>query len=219
MRSIRDIMNERYTTKVFDSNKKISDEDFDQIESILELTPTSTNLQPLYFVIASNDESKARISKATQGQFEFNLKKIQNASHIIVFCSKCFVEDAHLQNVIEQEDADGRFLKPEFKDKVRQTREYFLNFHRFDLKDEAHWHAKQAYLSLGSVLMAAASLGIDTTAIEGFDSNALDNELKIRELRYTSQIILALGYKKENGDFNYTLPKSRLNKNLIIRKN
>ncbi len=218
MKKITEALNWRYATKVYDPNKKISKEDFSEIENILQLSPTSTNLQPLHFIIADSEEGKKRIAKATAGLYSFNEEKILNASHVIVFCSKVVLEKEHLNKVLEKEDKDGRYAGKEFKEQVGNIRSTFLNVHRFDIKDEAVWHQNQSYIAFGAVLLGAAMLGIDATPIEGIDTKILSKEFKLKEKNLAANTVIALGYRKENEDFNANLPKSRLNKNSIISK-
>jgi len=68
MKTINTALNWRYSTKVFDANKKISAEDFEQIKDMLQMSPSSTNIQPWSFVIADDDAGKARIAKSTHCQ-------------------------------------------------------------------------------------------------------------------------------------------------------
>ena len=60
---IKNVLNWRYSTKEFDPNKKISKEDFEQVKALLRMSPSSTNLQPWHFIIASTEEGKKRIAK------------------------------------------------------------------------------------------------------------------------------------------------------------
>ncbi len=87
-------------------------------------------------------------------------------------------------------------------------RSYFVNMHRFDLKDANHWMEKQVYLNVGTLLLGASTLEIDAVPIEGFDPKVLDEEFGLREKGYTSVVIVPLGYHAED-DFNAKTPKSR----------
>ena len=55
---IKNVLNWRYSAKEFDPNKKISKEDFEQVKSLLRMSPSSTNLQPWHFIVASTEEGK-----------------------------------------------------------------------------------------------------------------------------------------------------------------
>ena len=199
----------RYTTKAFDPARRIPGETFAQIRALLRYAPSSVNSQPWHFVVASSDEGKTRIAKATQPGYAYNEAKIRNASHVIVFCAKAAFDEAHLARLLEQEDKDSRFATPEAKAGQNTARSFYVNLHRFDTKDAQHWMEKQIYLALGTALLGASTLGLDACPMEGFDARILDEELGLRAKGYTGIAILSLGYRSLD-DFNARLPKSRL---------
>ena len=199
----------RYTTKVYDPNKRIDDESIAQLQALLRYAPSSTNSQPWHFLIAGSDDAKAKIVRATTGPYSSNEQKVLNASHVVVLCTRTELDDAHLQRVLEQEEKDGRFKTTEDRETVKRVRGFYVNMHRNELHDTQHWMEKQVYLALGALLFGAAVLEIDATPIEGFDRAALDDVLGLGELRIRSVVMIALGYHSA-GDFNASLPKSRL---------
>lgn len=217
MKNITEAMNWRYSTKEFDANKKISAADFQSLKDILRLSPSSTNIQPWHFVIADDETGKARIAKGTQGMFDFNTAKVKDASHVIIFCSRIYADDEFLHEVLDQEDADGRFAEPKFKEQMHQVRKMFLDIRRYEQKDEPHWLVEQVYLNMGALLLGAATLGIDAVPMEGADLKALDEEFELRSKGYTAVAVISLGYRSED-DFNADLPKSRLSEASIITK-
>ncbi|WP_109830301.1 oxygen-insensitive NAD(P)H nitroreductase [Reichenbachiella versicolor] len=212
---IVEILNRRYSTKEFDPNKKISQEDFNQIKSLLRLSPSSTNIQPWHFIIADSDAGKERITKGTQGFYQFNSEKILNASHVIVFCSRTSADDDYMQHLLDKEDKDGRYPNEEVKQMVYGARNIFADMHRYDFKDLQHWMEKQVYLNIGNLLLGVATLGIDALPMEGVDLKALDEEFELRQKGFTAVAVVALGYQGEN-DFNAKTPKSRLSEEEII---
>ncbi len=217
MKNITEAMNWRYSTKEFDANKKISAADFQSLKDILRLSPSSTNIQPWHFVIADDEAGKARIAKGTQGMFDFNTAKVKDASHVIIFCSRIYADDEFLHEVLDKEDADGRFAEPKFKEQMHQVRKMFLDIRRYEQKDEPHWLVEQVYLNMGALLLGAATLGIDAVPMEGADLKALDEEFELRSKGYTAVAVISLGYRSED-DFNADLPKSRLSEASIITK-
>lgn len=217
MKNITEAMNWRYSTKEFDANKKISAADFQSLKDILRLSPSSTNIQPWHFVIADDEAGKSRIAKCTQGMFDFNAAKVTEASHVIVFCSRVYADDDFLNEVLDKEDADGRFAEPKFKEQMHQVRKMFLDIRRYEQKDEPHWLVEQVYLNMGALLLGAATLGIDAVPMEGADLKALDEEFELRSKGYTAVAVISLGYRSED-DFNADLPKSRLSEASIITK-
>ena len=217
MKNITEAMNWRYSTKEFDTNKKISAEDFQSLKDILRLSPSSTNIQPWHFVIADDEAGKARIAKGTDGMYEFNTAKVKDASHVIVFCSRVYAGDKFLNEILDKEDADGRFAEPKFKEQMHQVRKMFLDIRRYEQKDEPHWLIEQLYLNMGALLLGAATLGIDAVPMEGADLKALDEEFDLRSKGYTAVAVVSLGYRSED-DFNAELPKSRFDEQTIITK-
>ena len=215
--NLTEILNNRYSAKVFDTTKKISDADFEQIKSLLRLSPSSTNLQPWHFLIADTKEGKERIAKGTTGFFHFNTPKVLDASHVIVIAARTNADEAFMTSILEQEDKDGRFAKQEFKDQMHGGRMVFRDIHEYDLKDLPHWMEKQVYLNMGFLLLGAAALGIDACPMEGVDVKALDEEFNLRQKGYTAIAVVSLGYRKDT-DFNAKLPKSRFPEETIITK-
>ena len=211
-KDITDFAKTRHTSKAYDASKKISDEDIEKVREMLRFSPSSTNSQPWHFIIASTDEGKKRITKATETLYPFNSPSILNASHVIVFCSRVDMKEDYLLNLLEVEEKDGRFASdPEaLKERQHMVRNLFFDMHKYDFKDAQHWMDKQVYLNLGAFLLGVSTLGIDATPMEGIDTKALDAEFGLREKGYTSLVVVPIGYHDTEKDFNATLPKSRL---------
>lgn len=200
----------RYATKAFDATKKLPETVVEQLFALLRLSPSSTNIQPWHFIVASTDEGKARLAQGAGGNYSYNAGKILNASHVVLFCARTQVDDAHLQKVLAAEERDGRFASaPEVKAAAHNTRLAYLNEHKFTKKDVPHWLEKQVYLNMGSFLLGAGLLGIDAVPLEGIDQTILDAEFGLNERDLTAITAVALGYRAET-DFNAALPKSRL---------
>jgi nitroreductase/dihydropteridine reductase len=199
----------RHTTKAFDPARKVPEVIVDELKEVLRFSPSSVNSQPWHFVVASSEESKSRIAKATQQGYAYNEQKILRASHVIVLCARTAMDDAHLDAVLAQEDREERFVNVEAKNGQRISRQHYVNLHRYDLKDAQHWMEKQVYLALGALLLSAATLEIDACPMEGFDARTLDEELGLRAKGLSSLVIVGLGYHGAD-DFNAGLPKSRL---------
>jgi nitroreductase/dihydropteridine reductase len=206
----------RHTCKAYDAARKIPETQVEQLKTLLRFSPSSINSQPWHFIITSSDAGKARIAKAAQqGAYASNGPKILDASHVIVFCARTSMDDAHLASLLAQEDADGRYPAPEAKVAQSKGRSFYTGLHRYDFKDTQHWMEKQVYLALGTLLLGAATLEIDATPIEGFDMRILNEELGLREQGLTSVVIAALGYRSA-ADFNADLPKSRFPMEQVI---
>lgn len=209
-----EIMRNRYSAKEFDSSKTFSEQQLNELKELLTLAPSSVNLQPWGFVIATSDEAKAKIAKSTENQ-SFNTQKILDASVVVVFAVKTDVTEEHLRSVIDKEDADGRYPNDEIKEQMYNGRKYYANFHKSELKDLKSWFEKQLYINLGTFLLGTAAMGIDSLAMEGFDPVVLDQELNLAEKGLSSVVLVSVGFHKDT-DYNFKAPKSRLTAEDII---
>lgn len=215
MKNLTDIMEWRHSAKAYNPNKKISTADLQSLKAVLRLSPSATNIQPWHFLIADDEAGKARVAKATQPHHAANMPRIQNASHVVVFCSRLTADDEYLSDLLEQEAADGRFPDLNTKEIEGEKRKKAIDYHRFIRKDEQAWLTQQVYISMGALLTAAAVLGIDATAIEGIDTEMLDEEFDLGSKGYTAIGAVSLGYRGAE-DYNADLPKSRLRAAVIM---
>ncbi len=213
--TLNDAVASRHTVKAFAAGKSLPQQEIDTLLNVLRNSPSSVNSQPWHFVVASTAEGREQIAQSTTGAFVYNGPKVLNASHVIALCMRTDLDEAHLQNVLAQEEQDGRFAKPEGKAGQDKSRRGYVDMHRYEQRDIPQWMEKQVYLALGGLLLGAAMLGIDATPMEGFDQRALDQALGLREKGFTSVVLVSLGYRSED-DFNAALPKSRLPRDEIF---
>lgn len=207
--NLAQLANEGHFTKVFDPSRTIPPEQFDLLVRVLYSLPQSVNAQCTHWIIASSQQTRARIAGAIGTTYAFNAPKISDASHVIVFATRETLTNEYLDELHTKELADGKFPNDEIAKQWKSIVRGWIDYHRFDLKDLNHWMEKQTYLGLGMMLMAAAELGISAAPLEGFDSRLLDAELGLREKGLTTSAILTLGYRSDS-DFYAKTPKSRL---------
>jgi len=68
MTQIIDSLNWRYATKSFDTTKKVSDADLEDIIETFRLTPSSYGLEPWKLIIIENEELKNELVNHSFGQ-------------------------------------------------------------------------------------------------------------------------------------------------------
>lgn len=191
------IANERYSTKKYNSNKKVTPEQITELKEILRLSPSSINSQPWKFHVVENEQIKNELAEASM----FNAPKVRDASHLIVFSA---VQDLNLfEKQIEENLPEGAV-------------NYYKQFVKIqDPISVQSWLAHQVYLSLGFFLSACASMNIDSTPMEGIDSEAYARILKIEG--YKPLFAVAIGYRDAE-DSNQPLikPKSRLKMEEVV---
>ena len=206
---------QRYTAKAYDPTRRVPEEIMQQIYGLVRNSPSSVNSQPWHFIVAATPEGKARMAKGTPAGFAYNEPKVLNASHVILFCARIDADAAHLEQVLEQEQKDGRFRDDAAKAGQAKGRKGYVDLHRYTQKDLPQWLEKQVYIALGTAMLGAAALGVDTTPMEGIDTRALDAEFGLHAQGLSALVMLSVGYRAGD-DFNAALPKSRLSEEQVF---
>ena len=207
------LLQERHTTKKYDASRKINDKDFAILLESLRLAPSSVNSQPWEFFIADTKEAKDRLLPAIA---DFNHSRVTDSDKLIVCAVRTDLDEAYLQDLDDQEEADGRYKDPAFKIDNGQRRRFFVGKYR-DAGEIACWAGKQSYIAQGFLLYTAAVLGIQSTPIEGWDADKVDEILCLRENGMHAQYAVALGYGSSE-DSNASRPKSRWTPERIFHK-
>lgn len=199
--SFLDTLQWRYATKKFDSSKKADQKLVDQIIEAAWLAPTSSGLQPFQILEITNQELKEKIVPIA-----YNQQQVADASHLLVFAAW----DNYTENRIDtiyKHITDGRQQEgDQYKDYTDKIKQIYLN-RPSDLNFEHA--ARQAYIAFAFAMAMAADLHVDSTPMEGFDSEALDNLLGLKELGLKSVTILPLGYRDQANDWLVNMKKVR----------
>jgi len=72
------------------------------------------------------------------------------------------------------------------------------------------WSDKQAYIGLGTALIAAAELKVDATPMEGFDPQLFGDVIGLSAKGLHASVIISLGYRDTANDYLASMPKVRL---------
>jgi nitroreductase/dihydropteridine reductase len=81
------------------------------------------------------------------------------------------------------------------------------------------WAQRQAYIGLGFALVAAATEGVDSTPMEGFNPLAVDRILGLQDYGLMSVVVLPLGYRDSENDYLSNAKKVRRDDDMFfIRK-
>ena len=200
MKLIEDL-NWRYATKKY-STKKVNGEDLEKIIDAINLSASSAGMQTYRLFVIENPEMRKEL-----GADSFN-PQIVEASHLLLFAAFDSISqetiDNHIRLVAKVREMSVEDLA-DFKNAlgVLLTRTDDENF---------IWSAKQAYIALGTGLIAAANLQIDATPMEGFNNEKFDEILGLRDKGLKSVVLLALGYRDEENDKYAKLKKVRVPK-------
>jgi nitroreductase/dihydropteridine reductase len=204
----------RYTSKKYDSTKKVSQQDLDVLYQAMRLSPSSINSQPWKFIVIESDAAKQRMFDSFVNKFQFNQPHIFTCSHIILFAHNPAYTRADYEKVVDQQIADGR-VKAEDKEKAFGGY-VFAEINTDQQGNNAEWTKSQTYIALGNTMHTLARLKIDSTPMEGIDSELI-GEIFAQELGgYVCHVALAIGYHEQVEDYNAKLPKSRLPRSEVM---
>jgi len=196
--SFLDIAKNRYTTKKYNSSKRIPNEKIKELKQVLRLSPSSINSQPWKFVFIEDENTKNELASVSY----FNEHKVNDSSHLVIFYA--------IDNIAKFEEQIEQYL-PEVAVTYYNTHIKLLP--EFEIKS---WLQHQVYLSLGFFLGACSSMGIDSTPMEGIQKEGYDRIIHLDG--YKPLFAVALGYRAEDDSNQPTMTaKSRLPIENIIK--
>lgn len=193
--------NFRHATKVFDSTKKISDEDFQYILETGRLSPSSFGMEPWKFVVVQEDRVREKLKSISWGA----TRQLTSASHFVLILARTAPDMRY----------DSEYISYIFQEIMNMPKEvqevytgYYKNFQQKEFRllesDRAmfDWSSKQTYLPLANMMTSAALIGIDSCPMEGFnpaDINAVLSEEGLTEDgRFQIAAMVAFGYRQED---------------------
>ncbi|MFH6990598.1 nitroreductase family protein [Flavobacterium collinsii] len=203
-----EILKWRYATKAY-NNIKVTEEKVDQILEAINLSASSCGLQSYRVFVVSNPEIQKKL-----GADSYN-GQIHSCSHLLVFAAFTDISSTYIDNYIAMTEKQRGLDTGTLSGFRNGLHSYFSDINE---EQKALWAAKQAYIALGTALIAAAELKVDATPIEGFNASIIDAVLALKEKGLHSTVILALGYRDLEKDYMATMKKVRLPINEMITK-
>ena len=198
----------RYATKKMDPTKSVPLEKVEKILEAIRLTASSSGLQPYEVLVITNKAIREKIKAIAWDQTQ-----IVDSSYLLVFAAwDTYTADRINQSFDMTEKI--RNFKSEAGDIYRQK--LLSGYTARDAETNYNHAAKQAYIGLGTALIAAAYEGVDCTPMEGFDPIALDEILNLKAKGLRSVVMLPLGYRKADEDWLVNLKKVRKPKESFI---
>ena len=199
--SLIDKLQWRYATKKMDPAKAVPQNTVDEILEAIRLTASSSGLQPYQVFVITNKEIREKIKPIANGQ-----SQITDCSYLLVFAAWDHYTAQRINDAFDMTE-EMRNFKSETGTAYRKN--LLTNYTARDPEINFTHAAKQAYIALGTGLIAAAYEEVDSTPMEGFDPAALDEILNLRARGLRSVVLLALGYRKADEDWLVHLKKVR----------
>lgn len=197
----------RYATKAM-NGEKVAQNKVDTIIEAASLAPTSSGLQPFEIIVITNQEIKKKIRAIGWDQ-----SVITDCSHLLVFVAWDTYTSERINKVFDYTNTVRGFENEGWEN----YRQMLLGaYPQRDAEVNFNHAAKQAYIAFSQAITAAAFEGVDSTPIEGFDAEALDKILNLREKGLRSCVMLPLGYRDNSNDWLVNLAKVRKSKEELV---
>ena len=185
-----EILKFRHACKIFDESKKISAGEFDFILEAGRLSPSSTGLEQWDFLVVQNKELREKIKAVS-----WNQAQITSCSHLVVILAKIKeikVGSSYIDKMIARR-ADKNIEAIAARQKFYN--DFLLSNFKNDDELTFQWSHEQCMIAATNMMNAAASLGIDSCPIEGFDRHALNEILGLDESEKRVAIVVPFGYR------------------------
>ncbi len=191
----------RYAAKKFNPTKAVAQEKVDRILEATRLAASSSGLQPYEVIVVTNKDVRAKIQPIA-----WNQGQITDGSHLLVFAAWDNYTTERINTMFDLVNAQ-RGTTNEGWENYRKM--LLSTYPQRDAELNFNHAARQAYIGLGTALIAAAEEQVDCTPMEGFDPKALDEILGLKARGLRSVAILPLGYRADEGDWLVNLKKVR----------
>ncbi|MBD9391094.1 NAD(P)H-dependent oxidoreductase [Acidovorax sp. ACV01] len=191
----------RYAAKKMNPAKVVPQDKVERILEAARLAPTSSGLQPFEIIVVTDPAVRAKIQPIA-----WNQAQITDGSHLLVFAAWDNYTADRINMMFDLTN-DQRGFKNEGWENYRQM--LLGSYPQRDAEVNFQHAARQAYIGMSAALIAAAFEEVDSTPMEGFDPNALDEILDLRSRGLRSVSILPLGYRADEGDWLVNLKKVR----------
>lgn len=191
----------RYATKKMNPAKTVPQDKLERILEAVRLTATSSGLQPYEVLVVTNQAVREQIKPVA-----WNQEQITDCSHLLVFAAWDNYTADRINMMFDLVN-EQRGFKNEGWENYRQM---VLKSYVPRDPEVNHQHAaRQAYIGVGTALIAAAAEQVDATPMEGFDPKAVDTILNLGERGLRSVVLIPLGYRADEGDWLANLKKVR----------
>ena len=191
----------RYATKKYDPSKKVSTEDVHKIIEAARLAPTSSGLQQFRVLLITDQELKEKIVPVAMDQ-----QIIADCSHLLVFAAWDQYTEERIDEIYNRTTDERELPRGRFSSYTDRLKSLYLQ----QSAEENFVHtARQAYIGFGLAIAQAAELKIDTTPVEGFNNQQLDELLGLTEKGLKSVTLLPIGYRDNEGDWLVNMKKVR----------
>ncbi len=197
----------RYAVNKFDTTKKLTNEQLNDLLETVILSPSSFGLQPWKFVLVTNPEVRAKLQTAG-----YNQTKISESSHLVVFAVPNNMDEAYADAYIKSV-SDVRGIPVEGLKSYADMIKGAINGRTPEQRTE--WATRQVYIALGVLVESGALMGIDVAPMEGFDAKQFDEILGLDKMNLETKVIASIGFR-DLSDPSASYKKVRWSKDEVV---
>jgi nitroreductase len=209
MTTIIENLHWRYATKAFDTSKELLAADLDYIIEAGRLAATSFGLQPFKIVVVTDNEKKAALVGHA-----WNQTHVGENSALIVLAARTDVNEAMIADYTARIE-NTRNLPAGAVDGYKEMMVGSLMAH--PAEGRTTWAQKQAYIALGTMLLAAAERKVDACPMEGFSAAGFDEVLGLAAHNLTATVIMPVGYRAASDDTQRYAKVRRTTEDMVVR--
>lgn len=187
-KTFKEAMDFRHACKLFNEDKKISDENIIEVLEAGRTSPSSFGMEPWKFLVITNEELKAKLRPHC-----WNQPQITTCSHLVIILAA--IESVKVESGVVKQ----RFLR---RDMPQEKLDFYMDLYAGHLKKTLSsdenilcWTARQTYIAAANMMTCAATLGIDSCPIEGFSKEEVESVLKLDITKYQLSLAVAFGYR------------------------
>lgn len=184
-------LQKRYATKKFDASKKVSEDKIQRILGAANLSASSIGIQPYKFVLVRDEQKRKDLVEHSYAQAQ-----IVDASHLLVIAIRTDIDEKYLEEYVDFMEVE-RGLPKGALNAYKEMAAGFVTMQDTPEKMNT-WTAKQAYIALGTLLIACAEEGVDSVPMEGFVPSMYDEILGLKEKNLAATLVLPIGYGAED---------------------
>ena len=190
-----ELLNQRSSTRYYDPNKKIDEEDFNAILECARLSPSSVGSEPWKLLVIQNKALREKIKP-----FSWGMKnQLDDCSHLVILLAK---KNARYDSPFFTEVMTRKGLDEE-QQKLALAKYETLQKNDMKLLESERtlfdWCSKQTYIALANMLTGTAAMGIDSCPIEGFHYDLMNQTLAAEGLfdpqEYGVSVAATFGYR------------------------
>lgn len=199
-RLILSAMERRYACKRFSVEKQISEEDLNLILEAGRLSPSSFGIEHWHFFVTRDKKILDRLYEACFAQ-----ENIRTAAALITIGVRTAPAYHPESDFIRSRSERFPGGYPQFVDEYRGYWDFLVQTGSVE-----SWARAQGYIAAANMMTLAASLGIDSCAIEGYKEESVLAILQLPRRDWRVSLLVPLGYRDEPVREKIRMPKESI---------